>query len=268
MSVFFSMSVFDALTLGLIQGLTEFLPVSSSGHLQLGQYLLGFKTLQNYLLFDLVCHIGTLCSIFYFFWSELKNTLRGRDPLFWQILIGTLPLFPLVFLLKPIKAFFDSPESLGYCFLFTSFLLFSSLSIRVNTGLPPRVKNWLEPLTIGIFQSFALLPGVSRSGSTISIARTLGWTKEKAMVFSFMLAIPAILGATILESWHYVHMGVNERTGVDIIHYFIGFMTSFIVGCAALSLLQRLILEDKWKYFAWYCLFLGLITIFYFNINS
>src|SRR5258705_3070450 len=113
LSPFLAMSTFEAIILGIIQGLTEFLPVSSSGHLELGQYVLGLTHLDRYVLFNLVCHLGTLCAVFAVFLPQIKDTLVSDRKKLIQVIIGTLPLFPLVLLMKPIKSLFDQPQYLG-----------------------------------------------------------------------------------------------------------------------------------------------------------
>lgn len=254
------MHSWEALVLGIIQGLTEFLPVSSSGHLELGQLILGFKDLHHYILFDVVCHLGTLCAIFYIFLPKIMASLTTQKTRLIQIILGTLPLFPLVLLLKPIKEMFNQPQFLGYCFLFTAFLLFIGQIKRA-----PRPVRWSDPVTIGLFQAAAILPGVSRSGSTISAACLLGWSKEEAVSFSFMLAIPAILGATVIEMAQLIRNPALEAPSISFFSFFIGFSSSFVVGCLSLRLLMRMVLDDKWVYFAWYCLFLGIMTTWWFN---
>ncbi|WP_068466833.1 undecaprenyl-diphosphate phosphatase [Candidatus Protochlamydia phocaeensis] len=259
------MTTWEAILLGIIQGLTEFLPISSSGHLELGQYFLGFQDLQNYIFFNLVCHLGTLVAIVYMFFPQLKQSLTQQTR-FLQIFLGTLPLFPLVLILKPLKAVFDQPQYLGICFLLSSALLFaSSFSLRLTLSSDFSKRRWSDPLAIGLFQAVAVLPGVSRSGATISAARLLGWTKEEAIQFSFLLAIPAILGGTVLELWQ-IWKAPASDAAISFGQFFAGFSTSFIVGCAALWLLQRMMAQDKLIYFAWYCLGLGLFTSFYFNV--
>jgi undecaprenyl-diphosphatase len=252
------MTPWDAVLLGIIQGLTEFLPVSSSGHLQLTQYILGFKQLQNYILFDLVCHLGTLLAITVVFLPHIKlSPLR-----IYQIILGTLPLFPLVLILKPIKNLFDQPEYLGLCFLFTSLILFLS-----TLKWPQREQNSYDPIKIGLFQAIAILPGISRSGCTISAARFLGWSKEEAFNFSFLLAIPAILGASVLEVYQLIK-SPSSTTEISLFIYFTGFIFSFVIGCITLRLLKQMLLHDKWVYFAWYCLFLGLFTTYWINFSG
>lgn len=259
------MTTWQAFLLGLIQGITEFLPVSSSGHLALGQYFLGFENLHDYILFDLVCHLGTLTAIFYVFFPIIKQISTIHNPRFWQIILGTLPLFPLVFILKPIKSLFDQPQLLGPCFLASACLLFASLRWQLPFRSQIKMK-WQDPLTIGIFQAVAILPGISRSGATISAARLLGWQKEQAIQFSFLLAIPAILGGTLLEGWQAWHSPTTSLLILNPWAFIVGFCTSSLVGCVSLWILIRLVIQDKWSYFAWYCLIVGITTTIYFNL--
>lgn len=259
------MTTWQALLLGLIQGITEFLPVSSSGHLALSQHLLGFDNLQDYILFDLVCHLGTLVAIFYFFFPVIKENFNIRSKQFWAIVLGTLPLFPLVLFLKPIKALFDEPLFLGPCFIFSSFLLFAGIYLRTPSFMQKR-EQWKDALIIGVFQAIAILPGISRSGATISAANFLGWQKQQAITFSFLLAIPAIIGGVTLEIWKIWSASAVIMPAIDPLTYLIGFLTSCIVGVLSLILLIRAATHNKWHYFAWYCLLLGIITTLYFNL--
>lgn len=258
------MKTWEAIFLGIVQGLTEFLPVSSSGHLELAQYFLGMRDLHRFILFDLVCHLGTLLAICYVFFPQIKDSISHKSQ-FSKLIIATLPLFPLVFLLKPIKAAFDEPQYLGICFLITSALLFTGALYQFR--IRKQVENsWKDPLTIGIFQAAAILPGISRSGATISAARMLGWEKQEAIFFSFMLAIPAILGGTVLELLQLIIKGSGGSEPLNLVSFIAGFVASFFVGCFALRLLIRMMIQDKWIYFAWYCLFLGIMTTIYFNV--
>jgi undecaprenyl-diphosphatase len=259
------MTIWQAFLLGLIQGITEFFPVSSSGHLALGQYLFGFENLHHYLLFDLVCHLGTLVAIFYTFSPIIKQNLPTHSHTFWQVVLGTLPLVPLVLILKPIKSLFDHPQLLGPCFLISAFLLFASLYWR----FPSSSKNkawWQDSLMIGLFQAIAILPGISRSGATISAAYLLGWKKENAIQFSFLLAIPAILGGTLLEGWQVWQTPTMLLSLLDPWSLIVGFCTSCLVGSFSLWIFIRLVIYDKWSYFAWYCLIIGMATTVYFHL--
>jgi undecaprenyl-diphosphatase len=259
-----NMTLWQAFILGLIQGVTEFLPVSSSGHLALGQHFFGLKNLQGFILFDLVCHLGTLLAIFYTFFSFIRQSLSPKSQQFWQVFLGTLPLFPLVLLLQPIKSLFDHPQILGPCFLITAAFLFFSSYFHFSPQ-PSLHRKWRDPLAIGVFQAMAILPGVSRSGTTIAVARLLGWERENAIRFSFLLAIPAILGGTVLEIWQVWKAPAAAVAALDVGPFVVGFLASFVVGCFSLWILIRLVLQDKWCYFAWYCLTVGLFTTYYFN---
>ena len=259
------MNALDALLLGIVQGLTEFLPVSSSGHLKLMQYFLGMRDLDHYIIFDLVCHLGTLLAIVIVFFQNIKNAVLHTPYKIRQVIIATLPLFPLVLLMKPIKAAYADPAYLGYFFILTSLILFAGVKFgRSVSETVRKERTWSDALKIGLWQALAILPGVSRSGSTISGARLLGWNTNDAVVFSFFLAIPAILGGTTLELFKFFQHPENAAQ-ISLINYFIGFVVSFAVGFFSLQLLIRLALQNKFYYFAWYCLFLGLATTFYFH---
>jgi undecaprenyl-diphosphatase len=255
------MTTFEAIILGIIQGLTEFLPVSSSGHLQLAQRLFGFTNLDQYILFDLVCHLGTLIAVVWVFFKQIQGTINSDRTRFWQVVLGTLPLFPLVFILKPIKAVFDQPEYLGYFFLVTAGLLYAGIHWgSTATDAVLQKRRWRDALVIGTFQAAAILPGVSRSGATISAGRLLGWHPQDAITFSFLLAIPAILGGVTLELMRLYTHG-TDLPMISWQSYAAGFLTSFIVGYFALLLLMRLAAKDKFIYFVWYCLIIGIATI-------
>lgn len=259
-------SILDAILLGFIQGLTEFLPVSSSGHLKLSQYFLNLNHLSEFLLFDLVCHLGTLGAIFATYHSQIKETIFNNHFRFKQLMIATLPLFPLLLVIKPIKSIFDQVEYLGFFFLITAFILFLGIRFgRTKSSSELREHSWRDALIIGIFQAVAILPGVSRSGSTISGARLLGWSQQEAVTFSFLLAIPTILGGTVVEALQLVKHGTSPHHPVDWPSYAAGFIVSFAVGYLALQWVIRLAAQNKFVYFVWYCLFLGLATTVYFH---
>lgn len=258
------MTTLDAIILGIVQGLTEFLPVSSSGHLQLAQHFLGLNNLDDYILFDLACHLGTLLAILIVFSKNIRSLFSKANPTLRLVIIGTLPLFPLVLILKPIKAFYADPSYLGFFFLITAAILF--LGGKAKAITTSTEKKWKEALTIGLWQAAAILPGVSRSGSTITGARLLGWNPQEAVAFSFLLAIPAILGGTTLELIKLWSMPETVPS-LPIASYLAGFAVSFVVGMGALKLLMRFAANDKLSYFAWYCLFLGIAVIAYMFVS-
>lgn len=259
------MTTLDAIILGIVQGLTEFLPVSSSGHLHLVQHFLGLQDLDRTLLFDLTCHLGTLLAVVWFFFRQIKEVFCDKEK-FWQVLLGTAPLFPLVFLIAPIKAAYSNLNYLGYFFIVTSLILFVGTylgrTLPETTRKPRRLR---DALLIGTWQAVAVLPGISRSGTTISCARILGWSPREAVAFSFLLAIPAILGGTTLEITRYWQHPDHVVSGTPLL-YAIGFIVSFGVGLFTLNMLMKIATHHSFSCFAWYCLFLGLATAFYFHL--
>lgn len=262
------MTTLESILLGIIQGITEFLPVSSSGHLELAQHLLGMSDLHQYIIFDLVCHLGTLLAIFLILAPQIKALFTTNRERLYQVMLGTLMLFPLLLIMKPIKATFDQPEYLGPCFLFTAALLYAG--IRFGKVAEPQAlakHKWRDAIVIGLFQAIAILPGVSRSGSTISGATLLGWNRQEAITFSFLLAILAILGGTTLELLQLIlKHGYDTMPNVSWEQYLTGFVTSFVVGCGALLLLMKLAANERFIYFVWYCLGLGILTTLYFIV--
>lgn len=257
------MSFFEAIFLGLIQGITEFFPVSSSGHLVLFQKLLGFNNLENYMFFDLVCHLGTLLAVGIVFADEIKKVFKDKKRVL-QILLGTLPLFPLVLILKPLKSIFNDPQYLGFFFLLTALLLFLGEKISSIKAQP---NPYRDALKIGCFQALAILPGVSRSGSTISCAKILGWNVKEALSFSFLLSIPAILGGMVLETFQMVYKQ-SFPAEIPLYTYFAGFLTAFFIGWMTLKLLIRIAIRDKFQVFIWYTFLMGLFTIILFRLPN
>lgn len=260
-----SLSLFEAILLGFVQGLTEFFPVSSSGHLKLIQYFLGLNNLNQYISFDLICHLGTLSAIFAVFFKDITSMIKSNKKLFLLLLFGNLPLLPLYPFLEELNFFFNSPHYLGFFFLITAFLLFiGEKTKRTQTPLLENKRIWFDTFIIGIFQAIALLPGISRSGATISIAFLLGWNRQEATRFSFLLAIPPILGGSILEIYPLL---LNPNTTyLPLEHYLAAFFISFIIGLLTLSLILHLAIKKILYPFAWYCSILGLTLLLYLNI--
>lgn len=259
------MSILEAIILGIVQGITEFLPVSSSGHLILAQLLFGYDNLDHYLFFDLVCHLGTLLAVIFFYFQPLRLILLYDRQRVFQVILGTLPLVPLVFILKPLSKLFDQPEILGFFFLTTALLLFLGIRLAPKSDpITPTPKPYRDALKIGLFQALAVIPGISRSGATISGARMIQWGYQEAILFSFLLAIPAILGGAAQEALK-LWKATGPLPAVPLISYFMGFTISFFVGFASLNLLIRLATKGKLMYFVWYCTAVGLFTIFYTN---
>lgn len=258
------MTALEAILLGIVQGITEFLPISSSGHLILGQKLLGLQKPEQYVSFDLFCHLGTLLAIFCLFFSSIRETVQSLPKLS-QIILGSIPLIPIAFFHHSIRPLFSQTDYLGFFFLITAFVLFLSNRVKKETAVNILEKRkWRDSFLIGISQAIAILPGVSRSGMTLSTARLLGWNRNQAVQFSFLLGGVAIMGASLFEGSRLFLRG--ESSFLPLQCYLLGFASSFVVGYATLKLLMQLVIQEKLTFFAWYCTFLGLFTLFYFNI--
>lgn len=260
------MSLLHAIILGFIQGLTEFLPVSSSGHLILAQVFLGLENLDQYILFDLVCHLGTLIAIVLVFYKQCYTTFFKDPTRLLQIGVALLPLFPLLLILKPIEALFDQPRYLSLFFTITAFLLYAGLKWGYQKADALIHKHRLrDGFIIGVMQALAIFPGISRSGSTVSTARLLGFSRDQALSFSFLLAVPTILGGSFLQFYKLIFHS-TDFLSVPFTSYFAGFITSFIVGYVALRLFIRLVLKDHLGFFVGYCLLLALFCFYQFNL--
>ena len=248
------MTYLQAIFLGIIQGLTEFFPVSSSAHLKMVKLFLGIDK-SEFLFFDLICHMGTLLALIGFFRKELFKLIL--TPRHWgYYFLALIPLIPTYFLLKTYVLSL-APLFGGFLFITGIFLYLASKS--QSAPLPYKKKRHV--LCIGIMQSMALIPGISRSGTTIATACMQGWEMKKAVEFSFFLAIPTIIGGTLLE-------GVKAYKDTSFVYlpfttYFLGFLFSFIFGLLAVSLIAR-ISRKMLKVFAWYCMGMGILSLFYF----
>jgi|SRR3989344_1348408 len=249
------MRIIEAIILGIVQGITEWLPISSSGHLVLLQNL--FK-IEQPVVFDLILHLGSLLVVLIVFREDIKKLVIGvfrkekeYINLLFKIIIATIPIALVGFLLKDfIEKIFNDLRVVGFSFLFTSILLFLSKYPKVKN----KELNYKNSFIIGLVQVLALLPGLSRSGSTISAGLMQGVKNEDVARFSFLLFIPAILGATILEI-------KNVNLINDVIPLVIGVLTVVIVGFISLKLLLYIVKNSKIYFFSYYCLIIGLITL-------
>jgi undecaprenyl-diphosphatase len=253
-------SIFQAIILGLIQGITEFFPVSSSAHLNLAKWLMQIQQPQEPL-FDLVCHSGTLLALLIFLRKDVLDVLKSVKKMALYFL-ALIPLIPAYFLLKPFRLAASDPAFLGYALMFTAGLLFVA-SRQKEVVLAPNVKKetrifkkkWQSVLCIGVMQTMALIPGISRSGSTIAAARLCGWSWKDAAKFSFLLAIPTILGGEFLE----IVKGI-ETHGVSLGCYTAAFLSSFALGLPCVRLIFWVYEKEKVKPIAWYCMAVGLFA--------
>ncbi|GHU78306.1 undecaprenyl-diphosphatase 3 [Spirochaetia bacterium] len=266
------MSIFEAILLGLIQGITEFLPVSSSGHLVLFQKILGLS--EPALFFDTMVHVGTLAAVFVVLWKDIQDILRRIiQPLTFYLILATLPAVIIALACKDqIEAAFASGSFLGFAFLITAALLTVSelLSRRGGTGdLRPKVLKgkdeirWPDALLIGILQGVAIIPGVSRSGATLSGALSRKLNRDFAARFSFLLSIPAILGALVLQVKDLVDPteGAAVSGGIGALPLIAGTLTAAVVGFFSVRLMLKIVRERSLLGFALYTGILGVLVL-------
>lgn len=252
------MSLLQALIIGILQGLTEFFPVSSSSHLKLTKILLGVQT-QDGVLFDLACHLGTLVAILYFLRDEILTLFENRQRLS-LLFIALIPLIPAYFLLKPLREFASEPHLLGLFLILTGLILYCGQRLKVkreeDLSYTRKIK---DVLWIGAMQSAALIPGVSRSASTISCATILGWEAKEAVRFSFLLSIPTILGGNCLEL---IKLATAKELPqeISLAPLLIGFLSSGIIGLAIVGYAIRTLEKGNLRPFAIYCIVLGVIA--------
>lgn len=274
------MSIIEAIIVGIVQGLTEFIPISSSAHIILAQEILGVK--QPGITFEVVVHVGTLFSVFWVFWDDIfklikaffsipkalinKNSfesLKSKDErnFIYMLIIATIPtgVFGLVF-----KDFFSSVYSytkvIGLTLLVTGGILYLSQKMASGYKKDGEISLW-DGLIIGFFQSLAIFPGISRSGSTIAGALFRKLDRETAVRFSFILSIPAILGATVLEVNEAIAQGFDSSLALP---YLAGLVFSAISGVIAIKWLVALLNKGKMHYFSYYCWVVGVLVLIFF----
>lgn len=263
------MSVWEALLLGIIQGLTEFLPVSSSGHIELGKVILNTEFEEN-ILFSVVVHAATALSTLVIFWKTILNLIKGVFKFKWNeetqfvflIAISMIPVFILgVFFKDAIEQFFEGNVLLvGSMLICTGGILL--LAFKLEQTEKAGDINSVKAVLIGVAQAIAVLPGISRSGATIATALILKVEREKAARFSFLMVIPPILGATLLELKDYMEMA-SPATQSSTLPLVVGFIAAFVTGAFACQWMIKLVKQGKLTYFAIYCIAVGTIAIGY-----
>ena len=271
----------QALILGLVQGLTEYLPVSSSGHLEIGKVLLGPEAEAGGLTFDIVVHVATVLSTLVILWKEIGWIFKGLFKFQWNddtryasaIVISMIPIGIVGLFFK------DSVEALyannvlfvvGACLLITAALHFLTHFFPNGFVSKPKEKvSFLDAFIIGIAQALAVLPGLSRSGSTISTGLLLGNDRNKLAQFSFLMVIPPILGAALVDAKHifapsaeYLATHAAEAT-VPTTSLIVGFIAAFLSGCVACKWMISLVKRCKFIYFAVYCAVLGVLALYF-----
>jgi undecaprenyl-diphosphatase len=244
-----------AIVLGIIQGIAEFLPISSDGHLVIAAHLLGVK--DDNIGMTVALHIGTLASILVVYRRDILPALRNPRVVL-AVIAATVPLVFLgLFAKDAIGATFDSALIAGCGLLVTAAAVGLMPRVEHGTTELPQVR-WWQGLVVGLFQMTAVLPGVSRSGTTILGGLASGLTRTAAANFSFYIAVPAISGAAVL---HAKDLWETGTSGVAVGPTLVGMLTSFLVGLAALRLLLGMVSRRRLHWFAWYCALLGTAVI-------
>lgn len=271
------MTYLTAFLLGLVQGVAEFLPISSSGHLAIAQNLLGLEDAGSVPeFFDVLLHLGTLIAVFAAYWTDICEMVveffRGIGDLVHRstpspvpparrlillIIVGTLPLFAVLPIRKHVQGLTDNMVFVGAALIVTGILLF--LCDRVRKGRKTeRSATWLDALLVGVGQAVATLPGVSRSGMTITAGCFVGYERRFAVRFSFLLSIPAVLGANILSIGDAMQAGIN---GAEVPMYLVGVVTAAVTGYLCIRLLKYVADKGRFGAFAYYCWAVGILTL-------
>lgn len=259
------MGWFEALILGIIQGLTEFLPVSSSGHLEIGKVLFG-TDIKESLTFTIVVHGATVFSTIIVFWKDISKLVIEVLEFKWnestkyviKIVISMFPvIFVGLFLKDTVEQFFSGNlVFVGSMLLVTALLLIFTYFSKSNN----REISFISSLIIGISQAFAVLPGISRSGATIATGIILGNKKEDIARFSFLMVLIPIIAANILDL---SSRDLTNQGSINLLPLFIGFISAFITGFIACKWMITIVKRGKLIYFGFYCLIVGLISILF-----
>jgi undecaprenyl-diphosphatase len=262
------MSLFEAFIFGLLQGVTEFLPISSSAHVKLARLIFHVESSESQIIFDLICHLGTLFALLIFLRREINLILRRDRQKLTLLLIAILPLIPSYFLLKPVRDFASQPQFLGICLMCTALILFTGQRWKIQRINGEFSKRQIkDALWIGILQSAALIPGISRSASTISCAKVLGWEAREAVRFSFLLSIPTIIGGNCLELLK-IYLADENPPSISILDCVVGLITSFVFGFLVIRFALSYLERGNLKPFAWYCLGAGMAVTLFLNFFS
>ena len=269
------MTYLSSFLLGLVQGLAEFLPISSSGHLSIAQNLLGLNT-EIPEFFDVLLHLGTLVAVFVAYWRDIcdmvaelihgvGDLVHGTTPrqvpparrLILLIIVGTLPLLILLPIHKQVQALSNNMVFIGAALVVTGFLLFACDLVRKGKKTE-RTATIADVLVVGLGQAIATMPGISRSGMTITTGCFMGFERKFAVRFSFLLSIPAVLGANILSLKDALDTGI---IWAEVPMYVVGVITAAVVGYACIRLLRLVAEKGRFGAFAYYCWAVGLLTL-------
>ena len=270
------MEIIKSILLGLIQGLTEFLPVSSSGHLVLAQYFFGVE--EGGIAIEVVLHLGTLAAVVLFFFKDIVRLFKAVPYLFsqrggeevqgdkrivWMLVVASIPTAIMGFLLEDFfEGMFASPVVVPFTLLITAGLMLWSNRLLSGRRTLSRMRP-VQALWIGVFQGLAIMPGISRSGSTIFASLVQGFDREEAARFSFLLSIPAIVGATVFKLDDIV--GLTATYALPLL---IGFLAAAVSGYIAIQFLFALIKRQKLYVFSIYCAAVAVISLVAYHITS
>ncbi len=271
------MSIWNAILLGLVQGLAEFLPISSSGHLSILNNLFHMTTAEGgHMFFDVLLHLGTLVSVCVVYWEDIVQmffeviAFAGAGPLagekrahypaarlFLLIVVGTLPLFLVLPVNDMLEGLYYNSIFIGVMLVLTGCMLY--VSDRMAQGSKTeRNMSFLDALLIGVCQCAATIPGLSRSGTTITAGLATGLRRDYAVKYSFLLSLPAVLGANILSFVDAAREGIDWHS---MPAYLIGTAVAMVTGIGAISLLKRISRSGKFGSFAYYCWVVGVLSI-------
>lgn len=268
------MSLWFAVLLGLVQGLTEFLPVSSSGHLVLAQVLFGGDVEADYMMFNVLLHFGTLISVILAFWKDVKELIveffgwvkdgfkiNGRPyrRFIIMVLITIVPMFAVLPVKSKLEEAFSSSLVVGLMLLVTAAILFLSEKAPKKRKTEENA-TWLDALIVGIGQCFAVLPGLSRSGTTMCTGLFRGFSRDFAVRFAFIMSLPVVLGANLLELVDAVRAPAAAGE-VSLACYFIGILAAMVSGLLAIRMVRFVSKRGNFRPFVVYCTLIGTITI-------
>nr|WP_325201121.1 undecaprenyl-diphosphate phosphatase [uncultured Oscillibacter sp.] len=271
------LTLLSSILLGVVQGVTEFLPVSSSGHLAIAEHLLNVSGAAEVPpFFDVLLHLGTLVAVFIAYWEDIRDMVleffcgvsdlvRGTTPnrvpparrMILLIIVGTLPLFAVLPVKDAIEALGDNMYFVAFALLGTGCLLFASDHVRRGRKTE-KSATMLDALLVGVGQALATCPGISRSGTTITAGCFVGFDRKFAVRYSFLMSIPAILGANILSLKDALEAQILWE---EVPVYLVGVAASAVVGYLCIRLLKLVADKGKFGFFAYYCWLAGIVTL-------
>lgn len=271
-----NLSLLSAILLGLVQGVAEFLPISSSGHLAITEHLLASGSIDVPDFYDVLLHLGTLIAVFVAYWQDIRDMIRelidgvrdlahGATPnpvpparrMILLIIVGTLPLFAVLLVKDFVESLGESLFFIAAALVVTGFLLFASDRVRKGRKTEKNA-SLVDVLLVGVAQAIATCPGISRSGTTITAGCFVGFDRKFAVRFSFLLSIPAILGANILSLKDAVEAGI---IWADVPVYLVGVAVAAGVGYLCIRLLRMIADKGRFGWFAYYCWAAGALTL-------